>query len=52
VIAAGLRYVSDDSPGITRKSRGDGFAFYNLGGGLIRNLTELKRIRLLAIPPA
>jgi DNA topoisomerase I len=51
-IAAGLRYLSDDSPGITRKCRGDGFAFYDVDGRIIRNSGELKRIRSLAIPPA
>lgn len=51
-IAVGLRYVSDDSPGITRKRAGSGFAYYNTDGALISNSVELKRIRSLSIPPA
>jgi DNA topoisomerase I len=50
--AAGLRYVSDDSLGITRKPRRDGFAYYDADGKIVKNSTELKRIRSLAIPPA
>ena len=50
--AAGLRYVSDDVPGISRKGRGDGFAYYHVGGRMVRSSSELNRIRSLAIPPA
>jgi len=50
--AAGLRYVSDDSPGITRKSRGAGFRYYDAEDKPLTNTAELKRIRALAIPPA
>jgi DNA topoisomerase-1 len=51
-VSAGLRHVSDESPGITRKQRGSSFAFYDTDGKLIRDATELRRIRSLAIPPA
>jgi DNA topoisomerase I len=51
-MAAGLRYVSDDCSGITRKSRGDSFAYYHATGGVIRSSRELQRIRSLVIPPA
>jgi DNA topoisomerase-1 len=51
-IAAGLRYVSDDPPGITRQRKGANFAFHGVEGRSIRNPVELKRIRSLAIPPA
>jgi DNA topoisomerase-1 len=51
-VAAGLRYVSDDSAGIARKNRGKNFAYYDVEGKMIKDLSELKRIRSLAIPPA
>jgi DNA topoisomerase I len=51
-LAAGLRYVSDSSPGITRKNSGTSFAYYDQDGKRVRGSTELKRIRSLAIPPA
>ncbi len=49
---AGLRYVSDDQPGYTRKKHGDDFQFYDTSGKLIRDETKLLRIRRLAVPPA
>jgi DNA topoisomerase-1 len=50
--AAGLRYVSDIMPGIRRKKTGRGFTYVGPDGRTIKNPTELKRIRSLAIPPA
>jgi len=50
--AAGLRYVSDESPGIRRKQKGKHFAFLGLDGKLLKNEAEIGRIRALAIPPA
>ena len=50
--AAGLRYVSDESPGIVRKRRGEGFAFFDVEGKPVKGAAELQRIRSLAIPPA
>jgi DNA topoisomerase I len=50
--AAGLRYVSDNSPGISRKSRGSEIKFYDGEGRVIKKSEELQRIRSLAIPPA
>ncbi|HEY0791440.1 MAG TPA: DNA topoisomerase IB [Chthoniobacterales bacterium] len=50
--AVGLRYVSDERPGIYRKRRGDGFAYFNPRGEEITSEQDLKRIRSLAIPPA
>ena len=50
--SAGLRYVSDDQPGITRKPSSLGFRYYRPDGRLIRQASELKRIAKLAIPPA
>lgn len=51
-ISAGLRYVSDESPGITRRNRRSSFCFYNTEGKPIKDPAELKRIQSLAIPPA
>jgi DNA topoisomerase-1 len=49
---AGLRYVSDDQPGFTRKRKGDDFDYFDTAGKKIRDETRLLRIRRLAIPPA
>ena len=49
---AGLRYVSDDRPGYTRKPEGDGFEYFDLEGKPIKDDQRLQRIRRLAIPPA
>jgi DNA topoisomerase-1 len=50
--AAGLRYASDEQPGIRRVRRGRGFAYVDAEGHGIRAADELRRIRELAIPPA
>jgi DNA topoisomerase-1 len=50
--AAGLRYVSDESPGIIRKRKGDGFAYFDIEGKPVKGPDDLRRIRSLAIPPA
>ena len=49
---AGLRYVTDAKPGITRKRWGKSFRYYNAHGELIRDQVILARIKSLAIPPA
>jgi DNA topoisomerase-1 len=49
---AGLRYVSDDQPGYTRKPKGDDFEYFDTEGKAIRDETRLLRIRRIAIPPA
>ncbi|MGG5889859.1 DNA topoisomerase IB [Falsiroseomonas sp. HC035] len=49
---AGLRYVSDDQPGISRRRVGKGFSYRLPKGGAVRDSAALKRIRALAIPPA
>src|SRR6266480_8040094 len=49
---AGLRYVSDDRPGYTRKAKGDDFDWLDADGKLIRDEQRLLRIKRLAIPPA
>ena len=50
--SAGLRYVVDDKPGITRKRAGKGFSFAFPDGTRVRDKETLARIRKLAIPPA
>jgi DNA topoisomerase-1 len=49
---AGLRYVSDDRPGIARLRAGKGFSYRLPGGEPLRDARVLERIRSLAIPPA
>src|SRR5437763_12933943 len=49
---AGLRYVTDAKPGITRKRRGKSFQYFDPEGKAIRDKAELARIKSLAIPPA
>ncbi|HEX6483018.1 MAG TPA: DNA topoisomerase IB [Ktedonobacteraceae bacterium] len=50
--AAGLRYVTDASPGIQRKRIGKNFSYIGLNGKPIRDPAELQRIKSLGIPPA
>ncbi|MEO7414018.1 MAG: DNA topoisomerase IB, partial [Opitutaceae bacterium] len=49
---AGLRYVSDESPGIARAKAGRNFLFRTPNGKRIGEAGTLARIRRLAIPPA
>jgi len=50
--AAGLRYVSDASPGIRRRRAGRGFSYVGPDGRPVRDRATIERIRRLAIPPA
>ena len=50
--AAGLRYVSDIRPGISRKGAGKGFTYIGPDGEKVRDAETLARIKALAIPPA
>lgn len=50
--SAGLRYVSDQRPGIRRKKRGTGFLYLRPDGTKLSDASVLARIRSLAIPPA
>lgn len=50
--AAGLRYVSDEGPGIRRRRNGRGWTYIDAEGKTIRAASERKRINALAIPPA
>ena len=49
---AGLRYVSHDQPGYTRKTKSDDFEYFDAEGKPIRDEQRLLRIKRLAIPPA
>src|SRR5437763_573096 len=49
---AGLRYVSDDQPGYTRKPKNDGFEYFDTEGKAIRDEQRLLRMKRLAVPPA
>jgi DNA topoisomerase-1 len=49
---AGLRYVSDEQPGYTRKAKGDDFEYFDVEGKPISDEQRLLRIKRLAIPPA
>lgn len=49
---AGLRHVSDDGPGYSRKKNGDDFDYYDTEGKKITDEKRLLRIRRIAIPPA
>ena len=50
--AVGLRYASDEQPGIRRRRSGKGFSYAGSDGKPIRDPETLKRIRSLAVPPA
>jgi DNA topoisomerase-1 len=49
---AGLRYTSDEQPGIRRRRKGRGFVYIDRDGVPVRDDAEIRRIRRLAIPPA
>ena len=49
---AGLRYVSDDQPGYSRKRKGDDFEYFDAQGKPIEDEQRVLRIKRLAIPPA
>jgi DNA topoisomerase-1 len=49
---AGLRYVSDSRPGITRVRENTGFAYRHPDGSRVTDDETLIRIQKLAIPPA
>jgi DNA topoisomerase-1 len=49
---AGLRYISDDRPGHTRKAKGDDFEYFDTDGKPIRDEQRVLRIQRLGIPPA
>jgi DNA topoisomerase-1 len=50
--ASGLRYSSDEQPGIVRRRSGRGFTYRAADGRRIRDPETLDRIKAIAIPPA
>ncbi len=51
-VAAGLRYVNDAEPGLTREAWRGSFRYRNVKGGILREEETLRRIKALGIPPA
>jgi DNA topoisomerase-1 len=49
---AGLRYVTDSVPGISRRRSGRGFSYRDPDGRVIREREHIRRFRSLMIPPA
>ena len=49
---AGLRYVSDDRPGIRRRKAGKGFVYLHPNGARLSNEETIRRVKSLAVPPA
>src|SRR2546423_592378 len=49
---AGLHYVSECGPGISRRASGKAFRYLLPSGARVRDHATLRRIRALAIPPA
>src|SRR3569833_2568471 len=47
----GLRYVSDEAPGITRKPAKNGFHYLDRDGKPLKDEATLARIKSLAKPP-
>ncbi|HEX4682754.1 MAG TPA: hypothetical protein VH277_08610 [Gemmatimonadaceae bacterium] len=50
--AAGLRYVTDSTPGIRRRRVGRGFSYVDPNGLVVRERDQIRRFRSLVIPPA
>lgn len=50
--AAGLVYVSDHDPGVSRRRSGTGFSYLRADGAPVKDAATLDRIHKLAIPPA
>jgi DNA topoisomerase-1 len=50
--AVGLRYVSDSTPGYTRKHTENGWGFYDAEGKIVKDKELVARFTKLVIPPA
>jgi hypothetical protein len=48
--SAGLRYVSDARPGISRRKSGKDFTYVHADGSKLSEAAVLRRIKALAIP--
>ena len=51
-VEGGLRWVSDEQPGIRRLPAARGFVYRDAAGRPVRDEATLQRIRALAVPPA
>ncbi len=51
-VVAGLRYIREEGPGITRVPTGQGFRYLQPDGKPVADESEIRRINALAIPPA
>ena len=49
---AGLRYVSDDQPGIRRQRWGRGFSYIDVDGTRIQDRQRKEKFKAMAIPPS
>ncbi|MFA6087982.1 DNA topoisomerase IB [Mucilaginibacter sp.] len=50
--AVGLRYVSDSTPGYTRKKAGKGWSYMDADGNVVKDKELITRFNKLVIPPA
>lgn len=50
--AAGLRYVSDEDPGFSRKEQAKSFIYLDKNGNKLTEARHINRIEALVIPPA
>jgi DNA topoisomerase-1 len=50
--AVGLRYVSDSTPGYTRKKIGERWSYYDADGIIVKDKELIERFNKLVIPPA
>lgn len=50
--AVGLRYVSDSTPGYSRKKAGSGWTYLDPGGKTVKDKELIQRFNRLVIPPA
>ncbi|MFF7710347.1 DNA topoisomerase IB [Pseudomonas sp. NPDC007930] len=51
-LPAGLHYVDDSQPGLTRRTLRGHFAYFEPSGERVRDAERVKQINALAIPPA
>ncbi|MFJ4372712.1 DNA topoisomerase IB [Pseudomonas japonica] len=52
ILPAGLHYIDDTTPGLSRRKLRGKFAYFDTQGQRIRDPEEIQRINALAIPPA
>lgn len=48
----GLRYSSDDEPGISRRRSGKGYSYVKPDGSVVKDEAQRERLASLAVPPA